>query len=231
MLRETLDTGSKHAMAIITTTNGVALQGRVETNRNSFHYGLKNIESPCWLKLSRRGNRFTAYYSLNGETWFFIEEKTVVMPFEIYAGIATASLDNTLATVAVVDNLMITDVTHPHDSDNDGISPLLEYAFGGDPDSFDIGILPKLKTSFNKESQSLRLEYTYRRRLVNASNLNYTLLESKDLENWLPVDPPWTPLSIMDNIDGITESISIESIRQLSDQPIAFFELKVSITE
>ncbi|MEJ2705668.1 MAG: hypothetical protein P8Z79_24795, partial [Sedimentisphaerales bacterium] len=67
MIRETLDAGSKHAFACVTPANGVAFQGRLDTDGASFNTNQTGLTAPYWVKLERdvAGN-FTVSHSADG---------------------------------------------------------------------------------------------------------------------------------------------------------------------
>jgi regulation of enolase protein 1 (concanavalin A-like superfamily) len=105
MFRETLDAGSRYAMAYATPNNYGALQMRTATNGNSdFVVGPLQV-SPMWVKLTRTGNVFAAYQSADGTNWTFIASTTVNAAAAGYVGLAvTSHVDGTLCT-ATFDNV------------------------------------------------------------------------------------------------------------------------------
>jgi regulation of enolase protein 1 (concanavalin A-like superfamily) len=107
MFRETLDAGSRYAMAYATPNNYGALQMRTATNGNSdFVVGPLQV-SPMWVKLTRTGNVFAAYQSADGTNWTFIASTTVNAAAAGYVGLAvTSHVDGTLCT-ATFDNVQI----------------------------------------------------------------------------------------------------------------------------
>ena len=67
MIRETLSSNSKHAMMIITPSNGSSFQHRPETGGGSNHTTPFNgLTAPCWLKLIRSESEFKGYSSTDG---------------------------------------------------------------------------------------------------------------------------------------------------------------------
>jgi hypothetical protein len=72
MIRETLEADSKFAMTVACPGpgKGTYFQRRPETAGECGHDNLDHGQSsPVWVKLTRVGNTFTSYFSLDGETW------------------------------------------------------------------------------------------------------------------------------------------------------------------
>ena len=84
-------------------TAGAAFQNRPTNGTGvclSAHSRPGTIKLPFWVKLERKGNQFTAYYSSNGVTWTkqpVNEEittyqasnpQTIPMPAYVYIGVA-----------------------------------------------------------------------------------------------------------------------------------------------
>ncbi|UCG58351.1 MAG: hypothetical protein JSU70_02360, partial [Phycisphaerales bacterium] len=115
MMRDTLDPGSAHMMAVMTggEGGGTAFQGRQETagESSSFH-GDITASPPHWVKLTRAGNTITAYHSDTGadDDWELFTDETpdgahtnpidVVMGATIYVGMAVTSHDAAATRVA-----------------------------------------------------------------------------------------------------------------------------------
>ena len=73
MIRETLDANAKHAMMVLTDTDGggIAFQSRFQsagTASSSFHGDITE-SPPHWIKLVREGNMITGYHSADGVDW------------------------------------------------------------------------------------------------------------------------------------------------------------------
>ncbi|MDO1447666.1 PA14 domain-containing protein [Rhodocytophaga aerolata] len=60
--------------------------------------GYKSVPgaAPKWLKLSRNGNMFTAYHSIDGSSWTAIGETTITMSNSTYVGMALTSQSSQL---------------------------------------------------------------------------------------------------------------------------------------
>ena len=109
MIRETLTTGSTHAMMIITPGQGTDFQYRTTTNGSSTSATTNGTGSsivvPYWVKLTRVGNTFTGYHSPDGSTWTQIGSASITMATNAYIGLpVTSHNDGTLCT-ANFDNI------------------------------------------------------------------------------------------------------------------------------
>jgi hypothetical protein len=104
MIRETLNPDSKHIMMVVTggEGGGKALQCRSTTGGPSFSsHGDVTVSPPLWLKLQRRGNTFTGYYSYNGVNWIqqtssyagdgTVNPRIILMDTDIYIGLCVTS--------------------------------------------------------------------------------------------------------------------------------------------
>ena len=108
MFRETLDPGSKHIMAIVSASRGMAVQSRQATGAASVSTTPVAHTAPVWLGLRRTGNRFNTYFSEDGERWFVLApETTLTMSDRIYVGLPVTSHAPGVLTTAVFDDIII----------------------------------------------------------------------------------------------------------------------------
>jgi hypothetical protein len=110
MIRETLDAGSKHAMAVVTPAQGASFQRRNDTDGTSAADTIDGISAPHWVKIARdlSGN-FTAYHSTNGSTWEMLGlPDNISMSSNVYIGLAVTSTDAALTCQAVFSNVTTT---------------------------------------------------------------------------------------------------------------------------
>ncbi|MHC4327715.1 MAG: LamG domain-containing protein, partial [Planctomycetota bacterium] len=112
MIRETLDAGSKHALAAVTPGQGVASQGRTDTDSASFSSNQTGITAPRWVKLERdAGGNFTVSHSANGSSWEPVGSSVptnIPMDGNVYIGLALTSHDTALTCEAKFSNVTIT---------------------------------------------------------------------------------------------------------------------------
>jgi regulation of enolase protein 1 (concanavalin A-like superfamily) len=101
MIRETLNANSKHAMAIISPSNGVRFQHRSSTGGSSTDVSGGSGTAPVWLRVTRSGSTFTAYRSSDGATWTQIGSKSISMATNVYIGLAVTSHTNSATSTAV----------------------------------------------------------------------------------------------------------------------------------
>jgi len=112
MIRETLEPGSKHALACVTPDNGVAFEGRISTGGDSFSTNQGGITAPHWVKLERYiGGNFTVSHSADGSTWTPVENATaqsIQMSGDVYIGLAVTSHNTEATCEAQFSNVSIT---------------------------------------------------------------------------------------------------------------------------
>ncbi len=112
MIRQDLTDGSPMVDMILTATNGVGMEWRPTAGANAVATNaskVTTIRAPQWVKLTRKGNDFTAQYSADGKTWLDIKNPaltgtvasvTVNMPSNVYLGLCVTSHTVTDTTVA-----------------------------------------------------------------------------------------------------------------------------------
>ena len=61
--------------------------------------------APRWLRLTRRGNVFTAFASTDGATWTQVGSETIAMGTATYLGLAVTSHNNAALATDTFDNL------------------------------------------------------------------------------------------------------------------------------
>ena len=111
MIRESLKAGSRHAMMVITPSNGFSFQRRSETDSPSDHTtpgGGHRV--PAWVKIIREGNTFSGYRSADGKTWTLVGSENIDMADEIHAGLAvTAHTNDCRLNTSVFDWVVVSD--------------------------------------------------------------------------------------------------------------------------
>ncbi len=111
MIRETLDTGSKHATMAVTLGNSCSAQYRSTAAgaSASTNWTGTAVTPPYWARVTRTGNVFKFESAPDGKTWTALgADVTITMTANVYLGIAVTSHDATLTTTAEVSNISTT---------------------------------------------------------------------------------------------------------------------------
>jgi regulation of enolase protein 1 (concanavalin A-like superfamily) len=73
---------------------------------------LSNISAPCWIKLTRKGNVFSAFLSKDGKVWGkAVAVDTIPMASNVFVGLALTSHDETTTTLATFDRVTVGPIT------------------------------------------------------------------------------------------------------------------------
>jgi regulation of enolase protein 1 (concanavalin A-like superfamily) len=97
MIRESLDAGAAHASIDITPDNGVSFQYRSSTANTSADVTQAGVTVPCWLRITRTGNKMKAEHSADGKTWSSVgtdaaaSSKDIAMTGTVYIGLCLTS--------------------------------------------------------------------------------------------------------------------------------------------
>lgn len=91
MIRESVDPGAPHAFMLVSHEKGIAFQRRRTADGITASTDALPGTAPRWVWLSRRGDRFEAYASVDGGTWTLVGSDTIVMGRRVLAGIALTS--------------------------------------------------------------------------------------------------------------------------------------------
>ncbi len=116
MIRETLEPNAKMAYAIISFSSGVAFGQRANTGANAIDGAptVAGVAAPRWVKLTRKGNTFTAQYSADGKTWLdfknpaltgTIASPSITMAPNAYIGLCVTSHSAGVYTTAEFSNV------------------------------------------------------------------------------------------------------------------------------
>jgi hypothetical protein len=123
MIRASLDPGSTFAFMFVTPDGRRAFQDR-PVNKSGVcltaHSRSGTISLPFWVKVERKGNQFTGYFSTDGVTWVKqpVDEEmttyqtpnpqTIPMPDNVYIGLALTSHAGNVATTATFSHVQTT---------------------------------------------------------------------------------------------------------------------------
>jgi hypothetical protein len=108
MFRWTPFTGeSAYVDAVVTPSKGVAMQFRSVAGATSASAGTLPGVAPGWLRMTRRGNTFTSFWSTDGVHFTQIGTVTVQMNTGISVGLAVTSHNVSTAATATFDSVTI----------------------------------------------------------------------------------------------------------------------------
>jgi hypothetical protein len=102
MIRGSLDRAAPGAFAMIQVNERAALRYRERSAAVSTTLGEREAELPAWVRLIRRGDRITGYYSDNGTDWQEMGTARVPINGMALIGVAvTAHNNNALCTASI----------------------------------------------------------------------------------------------------------------------------------
>jgi regulation of enolase protein 1 (concanavalin A-like superfamily) len=112
MIRETLGSGSKHALMALTPDFGGEMDYRATTGGTTgqFFYNpavTPRLAAPYWVRIVRQGNVLTGSVSANGTQWQQVGSATVSMTAAVYVGLAVTSHNNSALSTATFDGVSI----------------------------------------------------------------------------------------------------------------------------
>ena len=117
MIRSTLEPTSPNASVVVNPLGDIAFQYRnVELGAMRSRYDIRKIRLPCWVRLTRKGNRFTAQHSSDGVNWQTIRDESSVhdssieisMDQAVYIGLAITSCNPAHSAEAQMSNVVVT---------------------------------------------------------------------------------------------------------------------------
>ena len=110
MFRETTDTGSRDVYLAITPHAEVQFIDRTSPGASALVVSnAVGVGTPVWLKLVRKGNSITAFWSSNGTAWNPVGGAVdVSMMATVYAGLGVVAHNNALSSTGTFDNVSVT---------------------------------------------------------------------------------------------------------------------------
>jgi YD repeat-containing protein len=113
MVSESLAPNAANVVTFISPVNGSRMQWRLSTNAGEADEpGIPTAPVPSWVRLIRRGNNFSSYWSPDGSTWTMLGAKTVNLVSNVYLGlVATNFLTSWAGDVA--DSLQVVSPSAP----------------------------------------------------------------------------------------------------------------------
>lgn len=111
MIRESLTHNSKYMAALLTGNNGVQSLWRTQDGQGAgqTYTGSGNGHNyPYYVRIERKGNLFTTYYSADGENWVQHQQHEINMGSTVYVGLAvSAHPSNPSGVLAKFDNVRL----------------------------------------------------------------------------------------------------------------------------
>jgi hypothetical protein len=101
MVRESLNANSRHSHMMVTPGQGISQQSRTSTGGNSTsNFQQTGIVAPYWVRMIRKGNVLSGYYSSNGTAWTLAANVTISgLASTVFVGLsANANTANELNT-------------------------------------------------------------------------------------------------------------------------------------
>jgi regulation of enolase protein 1 (concanavalin A-like superfamily) len=106
MIRQSLTANSPYAMMEILGKGTSGFQWRFTPGAPTFSVGAPGA-APHWVRLARSGNTFTASRSSDGVNWIEMGSQTIVMPSDVFVGLAVTSHANATLCTATMDSVSV----------------------------------------------------------------------------------------------------------------------------
>jgi hypothetical protein len=107
MFREQLTAAARYVLLDVRGALGTSLQWRGRPGRARTSVSGPEVAAPRWLKLVRKGTRFSGFISLDGVNWRLVARQTVAMGGECYVGLAVSAAAETCGTTGVFEQVQI----------------------------------------------------------------------------------------------------------------------------
>ncbi len=108
MFRESLAPNAKHVMIVMRPTTGIIMQSRSTVGGATAGNGTVAQVAPYWVRLTRVGNLFTGFTSVDGVTWTQLGTKTLAMPSQVFVGLAATANSTTVMNTGTFTNVAVT---------------------------------------------------------------------------------------------------------------------------
>ena len=109
MIRRNLTPSSEHVLLSLDASATQSFQYRDAAGGSTFNKSQMNgaFTTPYWIKLIRRGNTISGYYSLEGVNWEYMDQLAVGMDEEVFVGLVMNSHDDALISKSSFDNVSV----------------------------------------------------------------------------------------------------------------------------
>ena len=105
MMRESLSPGARSVFFAVTAARGGVCHWRERTGEDS-NVSLDGLMPvPCWLKLRRDGEVFTAFKSSNGKSWSLVERVNLRASSRMFVGMAAVSMRDGVLSQSVFEQV------------------------------------------------------------------------------------------------------------------------------
>ncbi|TDU81022.1 subtilase family protein [Prosthecobacter fusiformis] len=123
----------------------------------------------------------------------------------------------------------VTRITDPlADTNQNGLSSLLEYAFNASG-STSGQTLPTLSFEKHPETGKNHLILSYRRLILNPSNISYIIETSTRMDDWQPLENSPEVISTTPTGDTMTELVKVRIHPPMEDHPRRFARLRIEV--
>jgi regulation of enolase protein 1 (concanavalin A-like superfamily) len=107
MIRASADANAPFAGIYATPESGVVFQWRPATGIECSSTPASTVPIPCWVRLARVGDTFTAYASADGRTWTVLGTTPIAMAPEVAVGLAVTSHNPSKAASSTMDSVTL----------------------------------------------------------------------------------------------------------------------------
>jgi hypothetical protein len=109
MIRDSLAPGAVHATMVATAVDGTQFLVRKEAENvtTAARTGRDKGVFPCWVKLVRAGQTFTAYESTDGKDWVKAGTDTIPMGRQVFVGLVVSSHQKTVTNTSKLDHVTV----------------------------------------------------------------------------------------------------------------------------
>lgn len=108
MVRASLSANSAFAYTSLRASAGYGFEWRYTSGASASVTNGGSSVAPGWVRLTRRGQRFDAYRSSDGQNWTLVDSEDITnMPTTVYVGLAATSARAGASTTATVSNFAV----------------------------------------------------------------------------------------------------------------------------
>jgi len=108
MIRESLAPDARHAVVAVRAGFATHFGWRGRSGKASKSVAGPGVAAPRWLKLVRKGTRFSGFISADGVAWRRVWRQTIAMGESAYVGIAAGTGSGSQPAVAAFRNVQVT---------------------------------------------------------------------------------------------------------------------------